>query len=65
MARPMEAVATDAVLIVELIGERIHISMLGHGLVEGRIKDPYLRDLRQDLRDSLDTEDVRRIVQRS
>ena len=39
--------------------------MLGHGLVEGRIKDPNLRDLRQDLRDSLDTEDVRRIVQRS
>ena len=39
----MEAVAADTVLVVELIGEPVHIGMLGHRLVEGRVKYPYLR----------------------
>ena len=61
----MEAIATDAVLLIEGIGKGIHIGMLGHRLVEGRIEDPYLRSIREHLRHSLDTQDIRRVVQRS
>ena len=61
----MEAVATDAVLVIEFVGEPIHIGMLGHRLVEGRVKYPYLRDLGEHLRHGFDTEDVGWVVKRS
>ena len=65
MARTVEAIAADAVLVVELIGEGIHIGMLGHRLVEGRIEYPYLRRIGEYLRHRLDTEDVGWVVKRS
>ena len=65
MARTVEAIATDAVLVVEFVGEPVHIGMLGHRLVEGRVKYPYLRRIWEYLRHSFDTEDVGWVVKRS
>ena len=61
----MEAIAADAVFVIEFVGEPIHIGMLGHRLVEGRVKYPYLRNLGEYLRHGFDTEDVGWVVKRS
>ena len=63
VARTMEAIATDTVLVVELVGEGIHIGVSWHRLVEGRIKYPHLRNLGEYLGYGFNPEDVRWIVQ--
>ena len=66
VAGAVEAVAADAVLLVVLIGDGVHISLRGHGAVESGIEDSDHRDIRaKDLAGSLDAEDAGRVVQRS
>ena len=38
----MEAVFTDAVRLVEVIWQCIHVAAGGHGLMKGRVKDDNL-----------------------
>ena len=38
MAGAVEAIATDAVLLIVLIGDGEHVSLFGHGLMEGGIE---------------------------
>ena len=40
VAGAVEAVAADAVLLIVLIGDGVHISLRGHGGVESRVKGP-------------------------
>ncbi len=39
----MEAIAAHAVLLIEFVGDGIHIGLGGHGLVESGIEDAHLR----------------------
>ena len=60
----MEAITTHAMLLVEFIGNRIHIGVVGHGLVESGIEDTHLRQIGQQGLNGIDTFDVGWIVQR-
>ena len=60
----MEAVFSDAVLFVKLIGESIHICIVGHCLMEACVKNSYLRNV-HNLFASLDTFKVCRVVKRT
>ena len=46
MTRAMEAVATDVVLLIEVVGESVHIGVLWHRLMEGCVEDSDLGRLR-------------------
>ena len=46
MTRAVEAVATDVVLLIEVVGESVHVGVLWHRLMEGCIEDSDLRCLR-------------------
>ena len=62
MAGSMEAVATHAVLLVELIGEGIHVGVVGHGLMEGGVEDAHLRQVGQQCLDGIDALDISGVV---
>ena len=38
VAGAVEAVAADLVLLIVLVGQRVHVSLGGHGLVEGGVE---------------------------
>ena len=61
----MEAVATDAVLLVKLIGNGIHESLGRHGLVEGGVEDAHLGQTGHKLLDGVDALQVGGVVQGS
>ena len=61
----MEAIATHAILLIELVGDGIHISLGGHGLMEGGIEHAHLRQTRHQLLHGVHTLQVGRVVQRS
>ena len=61
----VETIAAYAVLLVQLVGNGIHISLGRHGLVESGIKDTYLRQTGHELFHCIDTLQVGRVVQRS
>ena len=65
VAGAVEAVATDLVLVVEAARDGVHVGLCRHRLVERGVEDHHLRSLRQDLRDSGDTLEIGRVVQRS
>ena len=65
MTGAVEAVATHTILAVELLGEGIHVGIVGHGLVEGGVEHTDLGNLGQQSADSIDTLDIGGIVQRS
>ena len=66
VARAVEAVAADAVLLIVLIGDGVHISLGGHGGVESRVKDRNIRlVLTEDLVGSLNAQNGGGVVQGS
>ena len=66
VARAVEAVAADAVLLVVLVGDGVHISLRGHGGVESRVKDRNVRlVLAKDLVGSLNAQNGGGVVQGS
>ena len=64
MARSVEPVAPDLVLLVIAVGKTIDVGMLRHGLMEGRIEHRDLRYGGKDLGDGLDSHDIGGIVKR-
>ena len=66
MGSAVEAVATNLVLLVELIRQSVHVMLRRHGLMERGIKYSYLRDiLAHNVLARADTDQVCRVVQRS
>ena len=65
MARPVEAVATNSILLVQLIRQRIHVRIVGHRLMESRIEHSHLRHARQRLLYRINTFQVSGVMQRS
>ena len=64
VARAVEAVAADAVLLIVLVGDGVHVSLRGHGGVESRIKHSDVGlILAKDLVGGLDTQDGGGVVQ--
>ena len=61
----VEAVAADLILFVVLVGQSIHISILGHGLVETGVKYGYLRNAGHNFLASADTGQVVGVVERA
>ena len=61
----VETVATDAVLLIQLVGDGIHIGLGGHRLMESGVEHAYLRQARHQLLHSVHTLEVGRIMQRS
>ena len=61
----MEAIATYTILLVQFVGNGIHIGIVGHRLMESRIEDSNLRHIRQDSLNGTNTFQVGRIVERS
>ena len=61
----MESVAAHAILLVETVGERVHIGFCRHGLVECGVEHAYLRDAGQNLLHGLYTCHVGRVMERS
>ena len=59
----MEAIATQTVFHIKLIGQAVKIGYLGHGLMEGRIKNGHLGHAPHDIHAGLDTKYVGRIMQ--
>ncbi|EHM55975.1 hypothetical protein HMPREF9080_00224 [Cardiobacterium valvarum F0432] len=60
----VETVAADFVVGVELVWQRVEIGALRHMLVEGGVEDDDLFQLREDFARSVNTGNVRRVVQR-
>ena len=65
MAGSVEAIATDAVLLVELVGDGVHKSLGRHGLVESGIEHTHLRQTRHQLLHSVYTFQIGGVVQGS
>ena len=61
----MEAVTADAVLLIQLIGNGIHVGVIGHGLMESSVEHTHLRNVGQQSRNGSHTLQVGRIVERS
>jgi hypothetical protein len=59
---PVEAIATDAVALVEHIGERVQERRLGHALVERRVEDGHVRSIGKELARGAISLDVGRVV---
>jgi len=59
-----EPVTTDQFFFTELIRKGVGISMNGHGLVEGGVKNGHLRNGRQKSPHELNTRQVVRVMQR-
>ena len=65
MAGSVEAITTHAILLVEVVWQCIHVSVIGHRLVESGVEHAYLRNVGQKRCDCIHTLDVCRVVQRS
>ena len=63
--RPMEAITANAIFLIQLIRNRIHVSIVRHCLMESRVKHTDLRNVGKQCRNSSHTLQVGRIVKRS
>ena len=64
VAGAVEAVAADAVLLIVLVGDGVHIGFRGHGAVESGVEDSDHGDVRaKDLAGSLNAQDACGVVQ--
>lgn len=61
----VETVTADVVFFVKLIGERVHISVIGHSCMETGIKNGNLRDAGHDLLTRFNTHQIGGIVERA
>ena len=59
----MKSVAAHTVLLIKLVRYRVHICIIGHGLMERGVKYSHLRYLWQQLFHRLYTEQIGGIVQ--
>ena len=59
----METIATNTVLLVQLVRDSVHISLSWHCLMEGSIKYTYLRQTRHKLLNGVYTLKVCRVMQ--
>ena len=64
VARPVEAVAADAVLLEPLERHRVGVGDRRHRLVEGGVEDPDLQEPREEVLRDPDADEVRRVVER-
>ena len=64
MVGAVESVTTDMFLFTELMGKGVGISVTGHGLVEGGVKNGHLRNGRQKSPHELNARQVVRVMQR-
>ena len=64
VARAVRAVAADAILLVVLVREAVHVRVSGHRLMEGGIEGHDLRDVRENGLHGVDAQQVRRVVER-
>ena len=60
----METIATDAVLLVQFVGDGIHISLWRHRLVESCVEHAHVRQARHQLLHGIHALQVGRVVQR-
>ena len=65
MRGAVEAVATDAVIFVVLIGNGVHVSLAGHGLVESGVEHCNHGNVAHNVAAGVDADDVCRVVQGS
>ena len=65
VAGAVEAIAADLVIPVIVHGDRVHISLLGHGLMESSIKDSYHGSLGHQSLAGIHADEVGGVVQRS
>ena len=65
MARSVKAVATHTVFRVHAVRQGVHIGIIGHRLVESGVEYCHLRGAREDFLHRFDTEQIRRIMERS
>ncbi|CDC28528.1 cAMP-binding protein [Faecalibacterium sp. CAG:82] len=64
VAGAVEAIAADAVLLIVLVGDGVHIGFRGHGAVESGVEDSDHGDVRaKDLAGSLNAQDACGVVQ--
>ena len=61
----MEAIATNAILLVQLVGNGIHESLRRHGLMEGGVEYAYLRQAGHQLLHSVHTLQVGGVMEGS
>ena len=61
----VEAVLAESILAVVLLGDAIVAHIVGHRLVEGRVKDRHVRDTGENLLTGTDAANVGRHVQRA
>ena len=64
VAGAMETVAAHAMLLVELVGQGVHVGVVGHGLVEGGVEDAHLREVGQQGLNGVYAFDVGGVVER-
>ena len=64
VARAVRAVAADAVLLVVLVREAVHVRVSRHRLMEGGVEGHDLRDARENGLHGVDAQQVRRVVER-
>ena len=64
VACPVEAVTSYFILIIVCIGQAVHIRLFRHGLVERCIEYTYHGGARHQLLTRVDSDQVRRVVQR-
>lgn len=60
-----ETVPANTIFFIQRIRNSVHIGMFGHGLMKSRIENRHLRNLWQQVADSKNTRQIRRIVKGS
>ena len=65
MRSAVEAVSANTVLLIYFIRERIHVTVLRHGLMESGIENAYLRQTWHQLVYSLNALQIGRVMERS
>ena len=61
----MKTVPANTVFFIQGVRNSVHIGMFGHGLMKSRIENRHLRNLWQQVADSKNTCQIRRIVKGS
>ena len=63
VAGAVETIAADAILLIQFVWYGIHVSVVGHGLVEGGVEHAHLRQTGHQLANGLDSLEVRWVVE--
>ena len=64
VARAVRAVAADAILLVVLVREAVHVGVSRHRLMEGGVEGHDLRDARENGLHGVDAQQVSRVMER-